>query len=158
MPLYLSNPFEDKGSGFQFLFFILPISRVFPDGLSQLVTSKLTTHAGFGKYGLLQTPLGSRPSARLEVEVREVEVQGYDLVVVRRPSASITLSATLHTTDGVSRACQTSGSYSEFARFAFVPDLENVLEQATDRAAQELIRCLGLAQFSEAGANPESAQ
>jgi hypothetical protein len=38
--------------------------------------------------------------------------------------------------------CYGSGSFSEFARFAFERDLENALEQAADAAAQQVVACL----------------
>jgi hypothetical protein len=144
LPLYVQNPLEGSSHGYQFLLIVLPITRVFPDQLTSLVTTKMTTHAGFGGYGLLSRLPPGTPTPRLEVSIESVSVNGYDLIVTRRPSASITLRGRLFTAEGTMRDCQSSGSFSEFARFAFAGDLEGALERATDTAAKELVGCLGL--------------
>lgn len=144
IPLYVSNPLEGSSHGYQFLLFVLPITRVFPDELQQLVTTKVTTHAGFAGYGLLSRLPAGTPLPRLEVSIEAASVNGYDLLVTRRPSASVTLRGRLFTRDATTRDCETSGSHSEFSRFAFARDLQAALERAVDAASKELVLCLGL--------------
>jgi hypothetical protein len=144
LALSVTNPLADSSHGYQFLLFIIPVTRVFPDGLAELVASKLTMYAGFGGNGLHQNQEADPLSPRITAHVESVSVNGYDLLVTRRPSASITLRATLHTRDGLIRECKAHGSFSQFSKFAFEEELRHALDRATDAAARELLECLGL--------------
>lgn len=150
IPLYVQDSTSNQSHGYQFLLFILPVSSVYADQLSKLVTHQITTQAGFGKYGMLQPHPGTRPIPRLEVTVKQASINGYDFLITRRPSASISLAGTLYDQSGAPRECRVEGSYAEFSRFAFNPDLDNAIEKATELAAKELVRCLRLVQPQEA--------
>jgi hypothetical protein len=146
LPLDVSNPFAGQSRGYQFLLGLLPVSRVFPDSLSDMVTAKLITHAGFNNVGLIRAITTGSPSPpqtpSVRVSITSVSISGYDLLLTRRPSASITLRASLHSNAGAVRECHGSGDYAEFARYAFERELENALEQAADSAARQVIECL----------------
>jgi hypothetical protein len=144
LALSVTNPRADSSHGYQFLLFIIPVTRVFPDGLAELVATKLTMYAGFSGNGLHQDLKADHPTSRLTAHVDSVSVNGYDLLVTRRPSASITLRAALYTRDGSIRECKARGSFSEFSKFAFEEELRHALDRATDAAARELLECLGL--------------
>jgi len=145
MPLYLLTPEARNRLGFQYLLGIIPVARVYSPNLAQLIRSSLTAQAGFGRYGLL-TPTTNAGMAipRLMVTVSSASTQGWDLLVIRHPSASVTLSAEYHSERGIVRACEVTGSDSKFSPFAFERDLNQVLERASDNAARALIECLGL--------------
>ncbi len=142
--LTVTNPLSDSSHGYQFLLFAIPVTRVFPNGLADLTASKLTMYAGFAGNGLHQGPGVAHTSPRIDARVESVSVNGYDLLVTRRPSASITLSATLYNRDSSIRKCEAHGSFSKFSKFAFEEDLKYVLDRATDAAARDLLECLGL--------------
>lgn len=144
IPLQVANPLSDSSHGYQYLLAALPISRVFPDDLANMLTDKLTLHAGLNRYGLTKILPNTPLLPRLKVKIEDVSINGYDLIVVRRPSASITITGSLHTAKNTVKECSATGSASEYSRFAFTPHLNQVLERATDSAAQQLIACLGL--------------
>lgn len=145
MPLYLLTPVENDRLGFQYLLGIIPFARVYDYHLEQLLRSSLTAQAGFNRFGLL-TPTTNAGMAvpRLMVTVTSASVQGWDLLVIRRPSASITLSGEYHPQRGVVRACEVTGNHSKLSPFAFESDLNEVLQGASTQAAHALIECLGL--------------
>ena len=143
--LHVQRSDTDSSAGNQFLFFIIPVTRVFPDTTEAIVRSKFITRAGLAGIGLTTTAENSPPvTPRIDVQIDSVAVSGYDLFVVRRPAASISLTATLVTHDGTSRRCSTSASYATFARFAFAKQLEQAIEEASDSAAVKALTCLGL--------------
>ena len=144
LALRVTNPTADANHGYQFLLFAIPVTRVFPDGLAELVVSKLTMYAGFAGNGLHTDTEAARTTPRVEARVESVSVNGYDLLVTRRPSASIALSATLFGRDGLVRECKAQASFSQFSKFAFEQELKHVLDRATDAAARDLLECLGL--------------
>jgi hypothetical protein len=145
MPLYLWTPEENDRLGFQYLLGIIPFARVYHPHLSQLLRSSLTTQAGFNRYGLL-TPTTNEGMTvpRLMVTVSSASIQGWDLLIIRRPSASITLSGEFHPARGVVRTCTVTGDESKLSPFAFENELNEVLEGASTNAAHALIKCLGL--------------
>jgi hypothetical protein len=146
LPLEITNQFANQSRGYQFLLGLIPVSRVFPDVLSQMVTAKLITHAGFNNLGLAPvTQLRSRGFDQLpsvHVDITSVAVSGYDLILVRRPSAHISLEASLRTDTGTTRICHGEGDFAEFARYAFERELLNALDQAADSAARQVVECL----------------
>jgi hypothetical protein len=146
--LLVQNPESDFSCGYQFLFGVIPLTRVFVQSASDAVVAKLQLHAGQAGIGLHQNLTVNRSTSektpRLEVSVISISVNGYDLIFFRRPSASISLRATLFTEDNAPRICEASGQHSEFSRFAFARELNEALGLATDLAAQKLLTCLGL--------------
>jgi hypothetical protein len=145
VPLYLSTPQDTDRLGFQYLLMALPVSRIYSAHLADLIRTSLTTQAGFGRVGLVApSRLTPMPIPRLMVNVRSVSVNGWDLLIIRRPSASITLSAEYYTSTGRAQACEVTGSHSKLSPFAFERDLNEVLELASDDAARQLLACLRL--------------
>jgi hypothetical protein len=142
IPMFVTNNTEEQSHGFQFLLGFLPVTRIFPDSLSEMVAAKMVTHAGFRNFGLVARAPETLAAPRVETFVEDVQINGYDLLVTRRPSASVSLRAVLHTREGLLRECHGNGSYAEFSRFAFERDLEHALEEAVDLAAQQAITCL----------------
>jgi hypothetical protein len=144
LTLNVVNPSPNISRGFQFLLGILPTSRVFTENLEAIVTSRLQFHAGSAGYGL--TPSDRSPHTRpgIIVNISGATINGYDLLFIRRPSASVTLEGTLFNRSGIVTGCVESGSYSDLSKFAFESDLTRALESAADQAAQKLSKCLGI--------------
>lgn len=146
--LLIQNPGSDSSHGYQFLFGLIPITRVFTESASDTVVAKLQLNAGRAGIGLHRSSTPNRAlsdrTPRLDVSVESISVNGYDLIIFRRPSASITLRATLFTPDRAPRICEASGHHSEITRFAFARELNDALGAATDLAANKLLACLGL--------------
>lgn len=143
LPLVVTNPQSHSSHGYQFVLGIFPLTRIFTDTISETVTAKLQLHAGRAAIGLTTPKLTPTDLPRLEVVITSVSINGYDLLVVRRPSAHITLQGVLLTPDGNSRSCEVMGEHTETTRFAFSPQLNQVLASAVDSAAEKLIACLG---------------
>ncbi len=144
LSLVLHNPLRDVSHGYQFMLFILPISRVFAEDVSQVVAARLQLHAGVAGIGLSQQSLRAKPSRQLEITISSLDINGYDLLVFRRPSAQVTLTGTLHSSEGPPQICTQTGKYSEVTRFAFSPELNRALALAADEAAKKLLTCLGI--------------
>jgi hypothetical protein len=145
MPLYLSTPDTGDRLGFQYLLFALPVSSVYAPHLSEIVRTSLTTQAGFGSYGLLPaTSNQGITNPRLMVKIVSASANGWDLFVIRRPSATITLAGEYHSRRGAVFVCEVTGSAAKLSPFAFERDLNEALERATNDAAHRLLACLGL--------------
>jgi hypothetical protein len=145
MPLFLSTPEDSERLGFQYLLGAIPVSRIYSAHISDLVRASLTTQAGFGRIGLLApSQLTPMPTPRLLVNIRSLSVNGWDLLIIRRPSASIALVAEYYAPTGIAHSCEVTGSHSKLSPFAFERDLNEVLQHASDDAATQLIACLHL--------------
>lgn len=144
MPLKVAIGDESENIGYQYMLFGIPVARVDAPFISAVVRNALTTHAGVGQIGLMPPSEYGLENPRVEVRVSKLRVNGYDFLFFRRPAASITMVGTFHQRPGRMRECEVTGEYAEFAKFAFADDLNRVLEQASDTAAEQLVSCLGL--------------
>lgn len=144
LPLVVTHPDGDSSHGYQFMLGILPLTRIFTDTISETVVGKLQLHAGRAAVGLPSYSPSISELPRLEVVISSVSINGYDLVIFRRPSAHITLRGALLTHNGTRRSCEVSGEDSRTTRFAFSSELNQVLATAADSAAEKLLTCLGL--------------
>jgi hypothetical protein len=143
LPLNVINPSPDVSRGFQFLLGIIPTSRVFTEDLEAIVTSRLRFHAGSAGYGLTTHDKSPINGPRLIVNISDAKINGYDLLFIRRPSASVTLEGSMFNQSGLVSSCLESGTHSELSKFAFESDLIHALEEAADQAARKLTSCLG---------------
>jgi hypothetical protein len=144
LSLTVTNPLAESSHGHQFMLGLLPVTRVFPDAARDIVVAKLQLHAGQAGLGLPENARAPIDRPHLEVAIRAISTDGYDLIVVRRPSASIKLYGTAYLPDQTTRVCEASGEHSEIKRFAFAADLTQVLSVAADMAAKRLLECLGV--------------
>ena len=144
LPLNVVNPSPNVSRGFQFLLGILPTSRVFTEDLASIVTSRLQFHAGSAGYGLNPSDELPPTKARVIALISDATINGYDLLFIRRPSASVTMEGSLFNQSGLVTSCAENGNYSELSKFAFESDLIRALELAADQAAQKLTKCLGI--------------
>jgi hypothetical protein len=143
LPLKISFPEAQRSHGFQFLLGIIPFSRVFAEKLPDILTAKLQFHAAKSGYGLTKnSSIASGPM--LSVNVDKLSLNGFDILVIRNPRASVSLTGTIRLASGRSKVCSARGSSSHLAKFAFSPELSHALDLALDSAAKELILCLGL--------------
>jgi hypothetical protein len=142
LSLVVHDPIHDVSHGYQFLLGILPIARVFAEDARQVVAARLQLNAAESGVGLSQKFQATKRSRKLEVTISSLEIDGYDLLVFRRPSAQITLTGKLFSSGGLLRACTQVGEHSEITRFAFSPDLTRALSLAADAAAKKLLACL----------------
>jgi len=144
LALEVHDSHRSSSRGYQFLLGILPVARIFTDNICDTVTSKLQYHAGREGLGLHTRSAALSTIPRLHITVVDLTVNGYDLVIMRRPAAHITLRGTLSTAGGGEYTCEERGSDSTLSRFAFSSDLNQVLESAVGTAAAKLLRCLSL--------------
>jgi hypothetical protein len=143
LPLSLKlTPPPDTAVGYQYILLMFPVARVYAPALRQDVVDGLTATAAAAGHSI-ETLSDSRvTSPRLEVTASNITVNGYDLIFVRRPSASITLKGTLSSPGRVDRTCEAVGSVTRTKRFAFAPELEQVVRESIEAATRELAACL----------------
>ena len=90
--------------GHQYLLFLFPLTRVYPQELSTGLETQLQLDAASRGYRLVRgKPAPGKGGLQLSVEVAEISLNGYDLLFVRRPSASVTLRGSL--TGARTRSC-----------------------------------------------------
>jgi hypothetical protein len=81
---------------------------------------------------------------RLTVTVSDLRISGYDLIFVRRPSASITLTGILELPNRPLRRCEAHADQTTTSRFAFSTELNMALQETLRTSTRELFDCLGL--------------
>lgn len=140
--------------GYQYILLMFPVARVYAPALRQDVVDGLTATAAAAGHSIETLSASQVTSPRLEVTASNVTVSGYDLIFVRRPSASITLKATLSSPGRLDRTCEAFGSVTRTKRFAFAPELEQVLRESIEAATRDLAACL----FPEATALRELSE
>jgi len=154
--LVVNNPTAESSHGHQFMLGIIPVTRIFPDGLTEIVTTALQVQAGLAGVGLVKETASNSAQTYLDVTIQDVDIDGYDLIVLRRPSAHVTLRGTVKSPLGSIRVCEKDGHYSELSRFAFTAELRQALENAAKNAAAGLLECLGVTTTTSASAAPNS--
>lgn len=152
--LIVHYPTPDVSHGYQFLLGLLPISRVFAESANQVVVARLQFHAAGADVGLYKASPDAKPANRLEVTVSSLDIDGYDLIFFRRPSARVALSGSRFSSKKRPQMCTAVGEHSEIKRFAFAPELNHSLSVATDIAARKLLACLGITNYEDAGFSP----
>lgn len=149
MPLRVVANDQATDVGYQYMLFGIPVARVDAPYISESVGAAVTKHAGVARIGLVPPSDRGLENPRVEVRVSKLRVNGYDFLLFRRPTASITMVGTFHQQPGKIRECEASAEYAEFSSFAFVKELNRALEQAVDSAAHQLVSCMGLTYSDE---------
>jgi hypothetical protein len=137
---------EPSGSvGNQFLFGLLPLTRVYTPHIERDIATHLAIEAATRRYKLRTELHGSTAQTpHITVIVRELHVSGYDLIFVRRPSASVTLTGILELPKQSPRRCEAHVESAATTRFAFSTELNTVLQEALTASSRELFDCLRL--------------
>ena len=142
-----TQAFNERSLGHQYLFFIIPLTRVYTPTLTSDLRTQLSVACGMRGYRCSEEPTSS--SVRmLEITVQDLSVNGYDLVVVRKPTASVTLSAKLYEKEHLIRTCEESYTATNTAHYAFAAELQSALEESLLHGSYKLLDCLGFKQPS----------
>jgi len=129
--------------GHQFLLGILPVTRVYSPHIEREISTYLAIEAATRRYKLIHEASGAvQPFPHLLVTVSELQISGYDLVVLRRPVASVKLTALLDMLDRSPRRCEITANSSRITQFAFSTELNQVLQEALASGVHELFDCL----------------
>jgi hypothetical protein len=139
--------FEDRSLGHQYLFFIIPLTRIYAPTLSADLRTEISVACGMRGYRCDGEP-SSNTGRLLEITVHDLSVNGYDLLVLRKPTASVTLSAKLFENGQLVRACEENYSATNTSRYAFSVELQNALGEVLLHGGYKLLDCLGLKQTS----------
>lgn len=135
---------NERSLGHQYLFFAIPLTRVYVPSLERDTLMELSVACGMRGYRCESGKPSSSTRRSLSIMLRDVSVNGYDLLVVRKPTASVTLAGTL-TQDGVvTRSCEESVSATNTSHYAFNAELQHALGEALLQASYKLLDCLGL--------------
>jgi hypothetical protein len=125
--------------GHQYLFLAIPFGSISLPHPSTVLTDAL--YRELAVAGIRAVPDGNEAGLpTLTVSVRDLSTSAYDLLFVRRVTASAELSAILTTSEAGSSPLgfDTSGESSSFERFGFKPQLEAALGGALAEAAREV--------------------
>jgi hypothetical protein len=147
VPMALRLHVEEPSSsvGYQFVGALVPVTRVYAPHIERDIATHLAIEAAARRYKL-QPELGGTTTSypHLTVNVSDLRISGYDLIFVRRPSASITLTGILELPNHPQRRCETHAEDAATTRFAFSTELNMVLQDVLRTSTRELFDCLGL--------------
>lgn len=129
--------------GHQYLLFALPITRIYLPSLKGDLAMELSVACGMRGYRCVTTPPSSTQRT-LSISVVDLSVNGYDLLFIRKPTASVTLSGVISQNGQVVRSCEESASATNTAHFAFNAELQHALGEALLQGSYKLLDCLGL--------------
>jgi len=130
--------------GYQYLT-VFPVTRVYTPEIDSEVTNQAKIQLGLKGYRVVGPQSGKQPEYRLDLVVEDFSVSGYCYLLVRRPSAFVSLKGTLRSPEGaVLRECSGTGKSSFTARFAFAPELNEARRIALTDAMVALVDCLEL--------------
>lgn len=139
--------FNDRSLGHQYLFFIIPLTRIYTPALVADIRTQLSVACGMRGYRCSEEPTSDAPRM-LEITIRDLSVNGYDLLVMRKPTASVTIAGTLYENGHVTRSCEESYTATNTAHYAFAAELQNALGESLLHGSYKLLDCLGLKQSS----------
>jgi hypothetical protein len=139
--------FNDRSLGHQYLFFVIPLTRVFAPALATDLRTQLSVACGMRGYRCSDEP-SSSSGRTVEITIRDLSVNGYDLLVMRKPTASVTLAAKLYDKGQVTRACEASYTATNTSHYAFAAELQNALGESLLHGSYQLLDCLGLKPIS----------
>lgn len=136
---------DTKLLGFQYLLVAIPFGRVTAPHLAGLTAAASFSALALKGYRPVQSPeLSEVPPPRLKIRITSAHASAYDLLFLRRISASIELIVTLEK-NGVEVASYSAyGSCGEFRTMGFEPQLRYCLEKAVHGAINDGLLALGL--------------
>lgn len=137
-----TNGLQDQSVGIQYVFFIVPVSRVYVPNIESDVRQQLAVAGGLRGYRFVEASDSSE--MLLEITVEEITVNGYDLLVVRKPTSSVTMKARLSRDGEVVRECVDSYHASNTAHYAFAGELQQALSESLLHGSYKILDCLGL--------------
>lgn len=141
--------YQNRSLGHQYLLLALPVTRIYLPSLESDAAMQLSVACGMRGYRcshnnpLTPEPSNSRPQT-LSISVTDVSINGYDLLVVRKPTASVTLAGELRRGTEVVRSCEESASATNTAHYAFNAELQHSVGESLLQASYKLLDCLGL--------------
>lgn len=128
---------NSKTVGRQFLFIILPFGRI--EMQKPTATLFNTAFNSLTLHGYKPTEAGARLK-KLKISIEDVSLYGYDLIFLRRVSASVTLRANLSDlNDNLLLSWTATASRKRWEKFAFAPQLNYVFNQALSEAMDKLL-------------------
>ena len=136
--LEVSSAVEPASSlGHQFLFIVIPFGRVVAPELTALVRESARTRLALAGIRAVSPALGGERGAlpRLHLRIADASVTAWDLLLTRRASASLTLTATM----SGAGALTARGAADRFVTYAFARELGAVLEAAVGEALDDLL-------------------
>lgn len=135
--------YQNRSLGHQYLLMAIPITRIYLPSLEGDTALQLSVACGMRGYRCSTNP-SNVGQQTLAITVTDVNINGYDLLVVRKPTASVTLTGELRRGGEVVRSCEESSSATNTAHYAFNAELQHALGEALLQASYKLLDCLGL--------------
>lgn len=128
--------------GFQYLFLAFPFSRVYTPTLPSDLLLQLSIAGGMRGYSFSLLHGDTTPPLYVDIRITKTSVNGYDLIFVRKPTASVSLEARLYEHGSLKRECSISHSASDAAHYAFSTELQVALSEALLQSSYKLLDCL----------------
>ena len=128
--------------GFQYLFLVFPMSRIYTPSLPTDMLLQLSIAGGLRGYSFTHLREESSPPLYVEIRITDASVNGYDLIFVRKPTASVALEARLFENGVLKKMCAISHSASDTAYYAFSTELQIALSEALLQSSYKLLDCL----------------
>jgi len=139
---------HERSLGHQYLFFALPLTRLYSPTLESDLAMELSVACGMRGYKCVNQEEASAKRA-ITITVNDANINGYDLLVVRKPAASATLTGRLFESGQVVRECQAEASAINTSHYAFSAELQQALSEALLQGSYKLLDCLGLTDASQ---------
>lgn len=127
--------------GFQYLFMAVPFSRVYTPTLKRDLILQLSVAGGMRGYAIDDVEETESRPLLIEIDIHSLSVNGYDLLFIRKPTASISLTARMYEHGVLIRECPVQYSASDAAQFAFTTELQNALSEALLQSSYRILDC-----------------
>lgn len=128
--------------GYQYLLVALPFTRIYGPNLKSDTELQFSVAGALRGYRFREAlPTSER---FISLSVVSADLDGYDLLFIRKPTASVTLTAVMYDHGTVVRSCQEIGEASNTAHYAFSIELQSALAEALLQASYKTLDCLGL--------------
>ncbi len=127
--------------GFQYLFMVIPFSRVYTPTLREDLLLQLSVAAGMRGYAIAEVGESEERPLVVELDLKSLSVNGYDLLFVRKPTATISFMARMYERGEVIRECPIEYRATDAAQFAFTTELQNALTEALLQSSYQTLDC-----------------
>jgi hypothetical protein len=127
--------------GFQYLLMVIPFSRIYTPALEEDLLLQLSVASGMRGYAIDRVSESEERPLVVEIEIKSLSVNGYDLLVVRKPTATISLVARMFEHGALIRECPIEYTATDAAHFAFTTELQNALTESLLQSSYKMLDC-----------------
>jgi len=134
--------------GFQYLFMVIPFSRIYTPTLQDDLLLQLSVAGGMRGYAIDRVGETEERPLVVDIEIKNLSVNGYDLLVVRKPTATISFVARMFEHGTLIRECPVEYTATDAAQFAFTTELQSALTEALLQSSYKMLDCFEIQHIS----------